>query len=133
MHQIFSSTGILFRRHNDESDSNLIQLLKYHAKEDGVLLEWLQRKTNKYTSPEIQISLINISIKRKIAEKLQKSPFLTIMIDEIKRKLIIVIRRVDEDLDVFEEFIGLDTVPAIDATTLLSVINDTLIRMNLSL
>ena len=55
------------------------------------------------------------------------------MIDEIKRKLIIVIRRVDEDLDVFEEFIGLDTVPAIDATTLLSLIKDTLIRMNLSL
>ena len=41
--------GLPFRGHADDSDSNLIQLLKHHAymETDGELLTWLQKKTSK--------------------------------------------------------------------------------------
>ena len=45
----------------------------------------MQRKTNKYTSPEMQNELIKhlaVHVMRDISEKLQKSPYITIMIDE---------------------------------------------------
>ena len=35
--------GLPFRGH-DNSESNLIQLLKHHGEEDGELLAWLERK-----------------------------------------------------------------------------------------
>lgn len=47
--------GLPFRGHGDDSESNLLQLLKHHGEEDGELLEWLHKKTNKYTSHEIQL------------------------------------------------------------------------------
>ena len=127
--------------HNgDDSESNLIQLLRHHGEEDEELLEWLQRKTDKYTSHEIQNRLIQImalQLIRKIAEKIQMSPFVTVMIDETtditnKEQVTIVIRRIDEDLGVHEEFLGLYTVSAIDAATLFGVVKDILCRLNLS-
>ena len=53
-----------------------------HGERDKELLEGLQ---NKYLSPEIQNDLIKMMalwVLRDIADKLQKSPFITIMIDE---------------------------------------------------
>ena len=65
------------------------------------------------------------------------SPFVTVMIDETtditnKEQVTIVIRRIDEDLGVHEEFLGLYTVSAIDAATLFGVVKDILCRLNLS-
>ncbi|SMN02628.1 hypothetical protein SPONN_1502 [uncultured Candidatus Thioglobus sp.] len=58
------------------------------------------------------------------------------MIDETtdinnREQVTIVIRRIDENLEVCEEFIGLYTVDTINASTLFSVIKDTFIRLNL--
>lgn len=125
--------GLPFRGHGDDEDGSLIQLLKHHGKEDRELLDWLQKKSNKYTSHEIQNSLIKtmaLSVLRKIAEKLHNSPFLTIMIDETtdvtnQEQVTVVIRRIDENFEVFEEFMGLYTVDTIDAGSLFSVINNT--------
>ncbi len=133
--------GLPFRGHGNDEDGNLIQLLKHHGEEDGQLLDWLQKKSNKYTSHDIQNSLIKImalSVLRKITEKLHNSPFLTIMIDETtdinnREQVTVVIRRIDENLEVCEEFIGLYTVDTINASSLFSVINDTLIRLNVSM
>ena len=44
-----------------------------------------------------------------------------------------MLRWVDDDLSVREEFIGLYVVPSIEASTLVFVIKDTLLRMNLTL
>jgi len=44
----------------------------------------------------------------------------------------IVIRTIENDFEVNEEFIGIYAVPRIDAATLFSVIKDTLTRINLS-
>ena len=53
-----------------------------------------------------------LHVMRKIIEKLHESQFLTIMIDETTditniEQVTIVIRRVDENLGVCEEFLGL--------------------------
>ena len=45
----------------------------------------------------------------------------------------IVIRRVAQDFQVHEEFIGLYNVPPIDSATLVGMIKDVMIRMNLSI
>ncbi len=47
--------------------------------------QWLEKKSNKYTSREIQNSLIKImaySVIRKVSENLHKSPFLAVVIDQ---------------------------------------------------
>ena len=114
------------RGHYDDSDGNLYQLLKLQG-EDAELIEWLQRRVNKYTSPEIQNDLSKVmvmQVMRKISEKLHKSPFVTIMVDETtditnKEQVTVITRRIDEDLVVHEElFLGLYTVPCINAATL---------------
>jgi len=73
----FGKTGIAPSGHNDDSDRNFIQLLKLQGEEDSDLLEWLQKKVSKYTSPNIQnylIKLMAVHIMRNISEKLQNSP-----------------------------------------------------------
>ena len=131
--------GLALRGDGDESDGNFLQLLKLQA--DEATMDWLQRKCNKYTSHEIQNEILKImalNVLRNITLDLQQSPFLTIMIDETtdisnREQVTIVIRRVNEDLEVFEEFLGLYHVESIAAEALTAVIKDSLVRMNLSL
>ena len=77
-----------------------------------------------------------LSILRNIAYELQKSSFLTIMVDETtnvinKEQVTVVMHRIDEKFDIFEEFLGLYSVSSINAASLFSVIRDTLVRLNL--
>ena len=60
----------------------------------------------------------------------------SIMVDETtdvtnKEQVTVVMCRIDEKFEVFEEFLGLYSVPSIDAASLFSVIRDTLVRLNL--
>ena len=48
-------------------------------------------------------------------------------------QVVIVLQWVDDELNVHEEFIGLYEVPSIEASSLVFVIKDTLLRMNLTL
>ncbi|CAH3139876.1 unnamed protein product [Porites lobata] len=43
-----------------DEESNFIQLLKLRGKDEPVLLKWLERKDDKYTSHEIQNEIISI-------------------------------------------------------------------------
>ena len=73
-----------------------------------------------------------------IISSIQAAPFFTIMIDETtdctnKEQAVVVIRWVDDSLSVYEEFLGLHEVENIEANTLVSAIEDTLLRANLSI
>lgn len=49
--------------HSDEgaeNDSNFVQLLKLRCEDDPSIVEWLQRKKFKYTSPMIQNELLEV-------------------------------------------------------------------------
>ena len=43
-----------------DEESNFTQLLKLRGKDQPVLLKWLERKEDKYTSHEIQNEIISI-------------------------------------------------------------------------
>ena len=148
LHQIMTSIkflsrqGLPLRGDKDELDGNLHQLLRMKAETDLNLAEWLQRKQNVYTSPDIQnevLKLMRLQILREINLKLQYSPFLTIMADETtdssnREQVTLFLRWVTDDLLVHEEFLGLYTVDSIDAATLTSVIQDLFMRlMNVSI
>ena len=48
------------RGDTDESDSNFMQLFKLQAEDDPIVYEWLKKRSNKYTSHEIQNELLKI-------------------------------------------------------------------------
>ena len=145
LYQILSSIkflgrqGLAIRGDGDESDGNLKQLLQMKAEEDPNLAEWLKRKENVYTSPDIQneiIKVMGLQVLRAVSADLQGSPFLTVMADETtdssnREQVTLILRRVTEDLQVHEEFLGLYHVASIDAATLTTAIKDVLIRLNL--
>ena len=79
---------------------------------------------------------MSLQLLREIIAELQSSPFLTIMIHETTdssnmEQVTLVIRHVTEELQVHEEFLGLYAVDSTDATTLVSVVKDAMVRMNL--
>lgn len=49
--------GLAVRGDND-TDSNFMQPMKLHARGDPCLTEWLEKKTNKYVSHDIQNELL---------------------------------------------------------------------------
>ena len=122
--------GFALRGDGTECDSNFQQLLCLKARDDSNLADWLKRKENVYTSPDIQNEIIKIlgkHVLQGITKELQSSPFLTVMADETtdcsnKEQVTIVVRHVAENLEVHEEFLGLFPVKSTDATTLTNII-----------
>lgn len=133
--------GLPLRGDGDECDSNFIQLLKLRAIDDSRILQWLNKKTDKYTSAVVQNEMIQVmalKVLRDVAASLHSSKFFTIMADETtdvanQEQVVICLRWVDDDFEIHEEFIGLYKVDSIAASTLVQVIKDVLLRMNLSL
>lgn len=145
LHQIISCLkflcrqGLPIRGDGKEVDGNFQQLLTMKAEEDPKLARWLKRKENVYTSPDVQnevIKVMGLQVLRDIVSDLQDSPFLTIMVDETtdssnREQVTLIARRVTEELEVHEEFLGLYHVASIDAKTIASAIKDAFTRMNL--
>ena len=128
--------GIALR--GDKSDeSNLIQLLHVRAEDNPQVINWLEKATNKYTSPENQNEMLMIMahhVLQKIMLSIHSSPFLCLMVDEAtdvsnKEQLTIIIRWVDEDLNVFEDFLGLYHLMTTDAPSIVAAIKDVLLRL----
>jgi hypothetical protein len=116
--------------------TNFHQLFLLCALALSYCLSW--RK--KFTSPDIQneiISLLSNSILHKVVENLQ-SKYFSIMVDETtdvsnSEQVVMVLCWVDETLSVHEDFIGLYKTESTTASTLVQLINDVLLRCNLSI
>ena len=132
--------GLALRGDGDEQDGNFLQLLKLKG-DDPVMIDWLKRKANKYTShqnPNDILRIMAVNVLREVAVCLQQSPFITLMMDETtgisnKEQSVIILRWVSEDFEVNEEFLGVYNVPTIDAATLTMAAKDALCRMNIPL
>ena len=79
-----------------------------------------------------------LSILRDLDHRIKSSVLYSIMADETTdasncEQIVIVIRHISDDLVPQEEFTGLAKVPSIDANTLTETIEDSLLRVNLSL
>ena len=77
--------GLPLRGHGNDQDSSFKQLLKCRAEDDPVFSEWLNRKNQDFTSPEIQNKILkemSLSALRDIVESIKNADFHSIMVDE---------------------------------------------------
>ena len=113
--------GLPLRGDGDESGNNLLCLRGLDH--EGVHT-WLNKKTNKYTSPVIQNELLEIMalhILREVSGNIAASHCLSLMADECtdcSNKEFFNIRWVDQELHEHEQFIGMYQVSTIDSQTL---------------
>ena len=131
--------GLALRGDATEEDGNFLQLLKLLASHDPLVLEWLKRKTHKYTSHKIQnelLELMALDVLTDISFHLHQSPFVTLMLDETTdmsntSQAVVVLRYVTDAFDVHEEFIGMYQVPSTNAETLVATVKLALKDVNL--
>ena len=123
-----------------DDESNFIQLLKQRGKDQPLLLKWLERKEDRYTSHDIQNEIIAIMANHVIRDLISeiRGGFFSIICDEYtdisnKEQLTICIRWVDKELEAHEDFLGFYNVPDIGAETIVSAIKDVLLKLQLSL
>ena len=117
--------GLALRGDGDESNSNFVQLLRLHGLNCGDVEvdSWLAKKTNKYTSPDVQnecLELMALHILHDVSKNIAKASCYSVMADECtdcpnKEPFTINIRWVDKQLKEYENFIGLYKVDTIDA------------------
>ena len=129
--------GLAMRGDGKDSNSNFIQLLHLRCLEsNGVDVDnWLARRLNKYTSPEVQnecLQLMALYILRDESSKIAASSYYTILSDECKdcsnkEQFTVNIRWIDEELKDHESLICLYQVDSIDAVSLLASIKDVLL------
>ncbi len=123
------------------SDSNFLQLMKLRGEDDSRITGWLEKKTKKYTAPDMQNEILKtmaLQVLRQVVESIHSAPFLTLMIDETTdvsniEQVVICFRWVDSNLESHEEFIGLYQVDSTQSSTLVATIHDVLQRVNVSI
>ena len=133
--------GLPLRGHGGhESDSNFVQLMKLRGEDDSRMTGWLEKKTNKYTAPNMKNEMVKtmaLLVLLQVLESICSAPFLTIMVDETtdvpnKEQVVVCFRWVDNTLESHEEFIGTYEVGSTQASSLVATIHD-LQRMNVSI
>jgi hypothetical protein len=108
-----------------EVDGNFNQLLKLRSKDesDGMLTEWMKKKSSKYTRHDIQNEMLHIMamrILRSLLVNIQSSKF-TIMIDETTdvathEQVVVVFRWVESH----EDFVGMYVTDLITSNALVA-------------
>ena len=139
--QFLARQGLPFRGHRDESESNFTQLLRLQGEDDPRIEQWIKKRTDKYTSSDIQNEILTVMAKmvlHDLTSSIQSAPFISIMIDETtdesnKKQVVICFRWVDNELDVHEDFIGLYETESTDVIALLTIIHEVLKRLNISI
>ena len=133
--------SIAIRGDGDEENSNFIQLFKLRGEDDPKFAKWLEKKTDKYVSADIQNELLKVmglQVLRDIATSLHSAKFYSIMVDETtdvsnKEQAVLCFRWVSDDLIAHEDFVGLYGIENTEAKTLVNMILDVLTRLNLSI
>ena len=70
--------GLPFRGHDDGANSNFIQLLRLRSFDCPGVLTWMEKKTNKYTSGDIQnecLQVMALHILQQISSDIAKNGF----------------------------------------------------------
>ena len=130
--------GLPVRGHK-ESEGNLIQLLEMQNTDFPKLRQWVS--DGHYLSHDIvneMISLMGNTLLRQLLTKMRAVKWFSVMADETRdvsnnEQLTVVIRWVDADYVIHEDFIGMVHVPDTTASTLTAIIKYVLIRCVLPL
>ena len=115
--------------------------MKLRSEDDARFAGWLEKKTDKYTAPNIQNEILKImatSVLHRVMNSIHAAPFFSIMIDETTdisngEQVVVCLRWVDSLLHAHEEFIGLYEVESTQSTALVTIIKDILVRLNISI
>lgn len=65
--------------------TNFIQLLKLLSANNERMCVWLNKRTDKYTAPDIQneiLKVMGLHVLQQVASSIQAVPFVSIMVDE---------------------------------------------------
>ena len=124
--------GLALRGDHSDESANLVQLFHLRAEDKPQLLKWLEKSSQKHTSPENQNEMLELmahGVLRKVLKDIHESPFLAVMVDETtdksnKEKLTFVIRWVNNDFTVAEDVLGLYGLLAIDAQSIMQTMKD---------
>lgn len=116
-----------------------MQLLQLCAIDDPNVSATLEKKSDKYTSPQIQneiLKLLYLQVMRHISSDIQCAKYYSLMADEVtntsnKEQFVVCIRWIDEDLQAHEDFVGIHHVDTIEADSPVARLKDTLLQMNL--
>ena len=126
--KLMSSITFLARQalpiRGDGDESNM-QILKLRSEDHArIFFEWLKKKTDKYTSVDIQNEMLKtmaLYMLRQIIKSLEQTPFVTIMVDKTtdisnKEQAVFCLRWVDYEFKVHEEFTELHIIDSTDAS-----------------
>ena len=113
--QFLARQGLSLRGDGDEQNSNFIQLLYLRSKDYPSILQYMQKKTDKYCCHQIQDSILETmdnTIIRDISDKIQQAKYFSLMADEVtdvsnREQVVVCIRWVDGELQPHEDFLGL--------------------------
>ena len=142
--QYLGRQGIAFLGNNNSND-NFHQLLLLRGKDDPMILEKLKDDSNKrkykYIHPDYQLELLTImahQVLNMVLKPIRSNGIFSLMSDEWTdisnlEQLSICTRTVNDGLIVHENFLGFYEIPNIKSKTIVSVIKDALIRMQLPL
>ena len=139
--RFFARQGRPLHGDGDERNSNFHQLPKLRLTENPETGKWLDRKKDRYTSPEIQnevLKVMALTVLRAIAKSIQSCEFFALMADEMadvsnKEHVVVCLCYVDKDFEAHEEFVGIYQVESIRSDVLITVLKDTLLCLNLPL
>ena len=120
---------------------NFEHLMKLSAKVDPRIASWMKKKGEKYLHHDTQNEIIRLMafiILRDIAKNINDSIFYSIMANEVtdysnKEQFVICFRWVDKDSNTLEDFNRIYNSDNIKADTLVTVIKDVLIKLNIPL
>ena len=137
--QFLARQGFAFR--GNEDHGNFGQLMKLSSNIDPRIISWTEKKRNKYLHNDWQneiLKLMAFTMLRDIAKNIDDNVLFSIMADEVtdsnnNEQLVICIRWVDNNFEVHEDFIGIHVIENIKSNTLVTVLKDILIRLNIPL
>ena len=117
-------------------ESNFFHLVKLRSKDDSLLLDWIQKKNNKYLSHDIQNEIVGIMAHQVLRDIVKDVGFnfFSLIANEYtdisnQEQLTLCLRWVDDHLEAHEDFLGFYYIPNIQSNTIVSVIKDALVRL----
>ena len=116
-------------------------MIKLQANDNPQIHEWLSKKADKYTSPEIHneiLMLMSHMVLRDIATRIYQAKYFMIMAHECvdisnNEQLVVCFWYIDETLAVHEEFMGLYMCDNIKSETIVKTLEDVMLRFDLKL
>ena len=122
-------------RGDDDGESNFIQLMRLQSKTFPEPTDWLSKKTEIYTSYDVQNEIVNL-MSNKIVTNLLKSVgnyIFSVVCDEYmdvsnKEESTFFMHWMNNDLEVSEKFLRFYEIPDIKSGTIVNIMKNILLR-----